>query len=163
MQAVVVTVPLTFPGVLPKKLSEEMTCGAIEFQFDGRDMNNAFQGVQLRAGHEGVDIVEIGEPFPRNLGVAHPRCEPHPGEQAASTLHSQRIDKLLAQQRLGFRMHEEHAMLVQPDLTAFGAKTQPCAQALGLPSHCFAGSQFVLASLCHAIHTVLDQRGIDNC
>ena len=58
----------------------------------------------------------------RQFGVAHARGVTHAREQAARALHAERVDQFLAQQRLRLGVHQQHAVLVQPDLAGLGQK-----------------------------------------
>jgi hypothetical protein len=49
--------------------------------------------------------------------------------------HAQGVDEFLAQRRLGLGMHQQHAVLMQPDLPGLGAEMHAGAQvlAVGMP------------------------------
>ena len=77
INAVIVPVPLPLPGVLPQEFAVELAGDAIQFQLDRRDPDNALQRVQLRAGHEGLDVARVlGADDARARRRAHPRHSP---------------------------------------------------------------------------------------
>jgi hypothetical protein len=131
MDAVMVAMPLAFPGVFPQELAVEAGAGTVELDAHRRHAHDAFQRVQLRPGHEGLEVAAVLGPRACQFGVAQPRGVAHAGEQAACAVHAQRVDQLLAQQRLGLGVHEQHAVFVQPDLPGLGAEVHTRAQVFG--------------------------------
>ena len=118
------------PGsrVLPQEFAVEATARAVELELDRRDVDDALERVQLRAGHEGVEVAAVLGARARELGVAQPRCVAHARQQAARALHAERVDQLLAQQRLRLGVDEQHAVLVEPDLPGLGTEVHARAQ-----------------------------------
>jgi len=123
-----VTVPLPLPRVLPKELTVEAAGGAIQIDRHRLHAHDAFERVQPRAGHEGVEVGALLRALARQLGVAHARRMAHAHQEALGAFHPQAVDQLLAQHRLRLGVHEQHAMLVQPDLAAVGAEANARAQ-----------------------------------
>ena len=111
-------------GTLPVVLGPvavEAAGRALELQPHRRGPDDAFQRVQLGSGHERFLVAAILRAAPRQFRVAQSRGIPHAGEQGARPVHAERVDQLLAQQSLRFRVHQQHAVLVQPGAEAAGA------------------------------------------
>lgn len=123
LNPVVTQMRLAFPRILPAEFAVEVPALAVQFETDRRDADDAFEGVQLRPGHEGFNVAAVGGTGADQLGVAHAGGIAHAHQKAARTGHAEGVDELLAQRGLGFGVHQQHAVLMQPDLARTRTET----------------------------------------
>src|ERR1035437_8620030 len=88
MEAKKMPVPLALPGVLPQEFTIESAGHAIKLKPDLRHLDDALQGVQLRTGHERIEVAQGLRPLARQFSIAHTRFITHAGEQALGPLHT---------------------------------------------------------------------------
>jgi len=122
MGTVLVSVPLSLPGVFPQELTVVPAGGAIGFQFESGDFDDTFKGMELGADHESFVISRPLIPPAEDFGIVHARCKTHTDEKPACAVHAEGVYQLLAHPSLRIGMNQEHAVFVQPYLTSFGTE-----------------------------------------
>lgn len=116
---------LALPGVLPDEFAEVVLGRQIHLELDLLDADDAFNRMQPRAEHKGVFGAKAAAALPDGqFAVALAGCEAHANQQAPRTLDAERIQQLLAEFAESPRMHQQHALLVQPDMAGARIEAQ---------------------------------------
>ena len=95
---------------------------------DRRDDHAALQHVQLGAGEEGFLFAAAAADLLGELRVPGARGVTHPGENPAGLVDAHGVDEFLAQGRQRRGVHQQHPVLVEPDLPLVGTKSNQAAQ-----------------------------------
>ena len=122
--AVVVDMLLRLVRVVPAHLLLESPGLVVVLDAPNVGANDAFQGVEHRAGTEAVHRAAPIRACPQIDGVVVSVCEPEPKQDAPRGLQPERVDELLAHEAHRGRAQDDDALLVQSNDALIGPKIE---------------------------------------
>ena len=102
--------------------------GPVELEMLRRHLDEAFQCMNAGACSERAGQVVLRKSLADQFGVADALHEAHPHEDSARRFEAERIDDLGAKASEHQRLHQHHALIVQPDATIPECKMQHLGQ-----------------------------------
>ncbi|EWS52847.1 hypothetical protein X551_04363 [Methylibium sp. T29] len=100
---------------VPVELAVEAAVLLVHVEPHRLDARHALQHVQLRADQHGLGGVGGAAQLAREVGVVRAGVVAHARDQAARAIDAQALDQLLPQHALTRHVHQQHALLVEPD------------------------------------------------
>ena len=110
---------------VPEVFAAETAGFLVNVLHDRRDGADAFQHVQLRSHVDGVHGVDVAAQTSRKLGVIGARVVPHARQQATGMLAAKALNQFSSQYPVAGSVHQQHALIVQPDAAVLGGEMQP--------------------------------------
>ncbi len=118
---------VVFTGVMPQEFTFVAASVGVVGRTHQLDLHHAFERMQAGAGDGGGQRVGLGPLLAHQLGVAGTADVTGAGEQAARLLLPKAVDHLAPQRAQGFRVHEDHALVLQPDASVAGREKKALA------------------------------------
>jgi hypothetical protein len=116
--------------VLPFDVGVEMAVVEVDLQLQRADLDHAFERVQLRADEKHLHRVAVGAQLAGELGILEAGLVAQAQEKPLGAFDAEHFDQLAAHTGHHRRLHQQHALFVEPDL-AFGAEeTHPFGEVL---------------------------------
>ncbi|MNZ97268.1 hypothetical protein D3C78_1164960 [compost metagenome] len=119
---------LRLPGVVAVHGAKKAAFFPVYFCFDNGGAHQALERMQLWADLENVVDVTLAIEFLREVGVMLAGRKPHAKQQPLGTLGSKGFKQFLAQGAKCLGVHQQHAVLVEPDLPTLDIEAQSRTQ-----------------------------------
>lgn len=116
--------------IVPQELAEIRALVAVELEMLGGDLDEAFQRMNARPGGEGVGQVFLRPTLLDQLGVAHALHVADAHEHGSGRIGTKCVNDLLADAAEHGRLHQHHALVVEPDAPVAQREVQDFSQVL---------------------------------